>query len=211
MSENLENRKETLMAAMWLETTALTKEVAEGCRASIPSLRKGLSKTQVDECRREVARRAASKTGSPVLVFQNDCGGTMRMDLDAARSVVGRGTGHPRAERDLVVLLAAFCLLALVHDQLTSRASQVYYGALKNEVATQVRSGPMGQHWVARIKAASLLGGNAEAQARDDFARALTAATKALDDSVMMEFVVRKAACMGIHLGGDGQAAANRN
>lgn len=211
MSENLEYRKEALMAAMWMETTALTKEVAERCRAAIPSLRKGLSTAQVDECRREVARRAASKTGSPVLVFQDHCGGTIRMDLDAARSVVGRGVGHPRAERDLVVLMAAFCVLSLVQDPLTSRASQVYYGALKNEVATQFRSGPMGQHWVARIKAASLLGGHAEAQAGDDCARALTAATKALDDSVMMEFAVRKAAGMGIHSSGDVQGAAYHN
>ncbi len=211
MSENLENRKEALIAAMWMETTAVTKEVADGCRASIRSLQQGLSTTQVNECRREVARRAASKTGSPVLVFQDDRGGTMRMDLDAARSVVGRGVGHPRAERDLVVLLAAFCLLSLVADPLTSRASQVYYGALKNEVATRFRSGALGQHWMARVKAARGQGGHAESQTMGDLSRDLTAATKALDDEVMMKFAVRKAACCGIHPGASLLGAAYQN
>lgn len=211
MMQYWRNIKETIITAMWQERTAVTTEIADQCRSAIRSMTRSLPNAQVDECRREFARRTASKTGSPVLVFSDRRGGTMRMDIDAARSVVRRGVGGPRAERDLVVLLAAFCLLSLMRDELTSRASQVYYGALKNEVAVQFKTGSLGQRWVARVKADCLQGGHAEAQTMHDLGRDLTAATKALDEAVMMQFGVRKAECIGIHLGSALRGAAYRN
>jgi hypothetical protein len=215
MKQDWSNRKEMLIAEMWHERTAVTKEMADEVRASIRYMRKSLSKAQVEECGREFARRSASKTGSPVLVFSDGNGGTSRMDYDAARAVVQRGVGGPRAERDLVVLLAAFCLLSLVRDQLTSRASDVYYGALKNEVAVQFRSGSWEQYWAARFKAAKLLTGRegleAVAKLENAVRNELTAATKALDEAVMWQFAVRKAECLGIHPSSAPHGAAHRN
>lgn len=216
MKQHWSNHEETLIATMWHERTAVTKEMADECRAAIRSMTKGLSKAQVDECGREFARRSASKTGSPVLVFSDDNGGTIRMDFDAARTVVQRGVVGPRAECDLVVLLAAFCLLSLVRDEkLTSRAAEIYYDALKDAVAVQFNSPAVGRHWAARLGAARLLGGragfDAEAQTKRDFGRALTSATKALDEAVMWQFAVRKAECLGINPGSAPHGAAHRN
>lgn len=200
-TEQAKNLSEYLMLTMWLEKTAATKEVAQHCRESIRGLSACLPKSQVNECKREMKRRMATPGQSPIIVWRDGSGGTVRMDVHVARAAVLHAASGLQRPYDLVLGFAAYCLLKVVDDPLTGQAARQYYDAIRSKTETDVLAGPLGREWLARHKAAEVLNDRERRKADDQICRemcpVLEVMARQADDAVSVELAMRTAAAMG--------------
>lgn len=214
MSEQTKDVREQLVLTMWLEKRAATPDIAARSAETIRFLSARLSKAQVEDCRRDMERRMATNQ-SPTLVFSDGAGGTVRMDANAARTVVLDGACGSPKDYDLVLGVAAFGVLAAVCDRLTTQASQMYYDALRTKVDAEIRSSPLAQRYLTRFKAAEALQGRARdramAKLQDDRIQDHAVVTRALDKKIERDLAVRVAASVGIVVGSNRHASPHLN
>jgi hypothetical protein len=215
MVTKAENPEDAFTFAILLHLTASSARLRDRCAESAEEHARGLSKAQVERCKREAARCVSRTTLPTDSCSKHGVVHVFAVDPNTASDFVLRGACASPAAYDLVRGLAAFVMLKAVGHRLTEQAGQMYLDAIEAKVNSDISHGPIGARHSAGCEAANALPTRrrraALAELEREMDRNYEEAFRTLDKAVELELAMRTAAALRSPAGLNRRATTHLN